>query len=206
MIDTLTDDLVRGLPEGTAKPDEVLTQTITDGLTAGLENASEVGYNQTAVASDLPTSQSYQDLINDTELRDHIENVQPSKSGRNGIIGGHKKDSFLAAVQEKGAKIVSSTPHPTIDGVETIYYQTPALMPDNSPSGRFRYRPFFKTIYNSDVISTDQYMTRGLQAAADAAKSGRLGQEWVGKDNQGVLWRGYCDIGSGKVTSFFPQN
>ncbi|MBQ7522949.1 MAG: hypothetical protein IJT07_00280 [Oscillospiraceae bacterium] len=44
LIDTLADDLVRGLPDGTAQPDEVLTQTITDGLTAGLENASEVGY------------------------------------------------------------------------------------------------------------------------------------------------------------------
>ena len=44
MIDTLTDDLVRGLPEETAKPDDALMQTITDGLTAGLENAGEVRY------------------------------------------------------------------------------------------------------------------------------------------------------------------
>ncbi|MBQ7523387.1 MAG: hypothetical protein IJT07_02575 [Oscillospiraceae bacterium] len=53
LIDTLTDDLVRGLPDGTAQPDGALVQTITDGLTAGLANGAEVGYTDSAIVRSL---------------------------------------------------------------------------------------------------------------------------------------------------------
>ena len=58
MIDTLTDNLVRGLPDGAAQPDGALVETIANGLTAGLENAGEVGYTGDEGEFEMPNCRS----------------------------------------------------------------------------------------------------------------------------------------------------
>ena len=65
-----------------------------------------------------------------------------------------------------------------------------------------------KTVYDSNKISTDQYIKQGLEAANNAAKNsttGKLGHEWSGTDNKGIKWHGYCDD-SGNITSFYPED
>ena len=137
-------------------------------------------------------------------LRAHIENVDPSVPRRRGIGGAHNRESFM----QNDIKIVSETPHPDIDGVTTIQYQMPKLdkagvpIPDQYQSGV----PKVKTVYDPEILSTEEYLTRGLQAANNAASqypSGVLPREWVGVDEYGVTWRGYCI--DGDITSMFPE-
>jgi hypothetical protein len=66
--------------------------------------------------------------------------------------------------------------------------------------------PKLKTVYDSNIISTDEYLRRGLEAANNAAsqyENAILPREWVGVDNNGVSWRGYCK--NGEITSMYPE-
>ena len=70
----------------------------------------------------------------------------------------------------------------------------------------FGARVFKKTIYDPDVISDNDFMRRGLEAANDAlskADDGVMPREWSGVDSEGGTWRGYFE--DGRITSFFPD-
>lgn len=141
-------------------------------------------------------------------LRNHIENADISGSGKAGIKGGHKKDNFLQAVADVGAKIVGSVANSQLDGVEKISYKMPKKDRQGLPTTEFQSSTKTKTVYDSNKISTDQYLKQGLEAANNAAKNsstGKLGHEWSGTDNSGIKWHGYCDD-SGNITSFYPED
>ena len=140
----------------------------------------------------------------DDELRNHIELIDVTVSRKRGIGGAHNKEEFL----KNDIQIVKSTPHSEIDGVEIIEYQmqkldkTGVAIPGQYQTGI----PKVKTIYDPNIISTDEYLQRGLDAANNAAKycvDGILPKEWVGFDKKGVKWRGYYRFG--KITSFYPE-
>lgn len=105
-------------------------------------------------------------------------------------------------------KVISETPNPNIDGVTTIEYQMPKLNKTGTPiPGEYQSgMPKVKTVYDSNIISTDEYLNKGLQAANNAASqspNGVLSREWVGVDNNGVTWRGYFE--NGNITSMYPE-
>lgn len=124
-----------------------------------------------------------------------------------GIIGGHEKSSFEAKGKELGISIEKRTPDPNINGVERVDYRLPKRDASGKPTGEFQTDVKTKTIYDSAVISTVEYIARGIQAANEAAShapSGKLGHRWAGVDDHGVTWVGY--IGSdGNVKTFYPQ-
>ena len=63
--------------------------------------------------------------------------------------------------------IVSETPS-KIPGVKTVEYRMPKLNADGTPTGEYGARVFKKTIYDPDIISDDEFIKRGLEAANDA--------------------------------------
>lgn len=141
-------------------------------------------------------------------LMNHIENPEPTTSGKSGIKGAHHKENFLAAVNKVGAKATGSVPNSQINGVERISYQMPKRDRYGKPTNEYQQKVHHKTVYDASKISTKQYISRGLQAANQAVKNsagGKLSREWTGKDNHGVLWRGYCDS-NGNITSFYPED
>ncbi len=153
----------------------------------------------------LPKATSYRST---STLRKHIESAEPTKSGKEGIKGAHHKDNFIEEANRIGAKITETTPHSQMDGIEIIAYKMPMKDGKGNLTGGFKSKTLYKTVYNPSIVSTDQYLKQGLQAAKNASKSsttGKLGREWTGTDNEGVKWRGYCD-NYGNITSFFPEN
>ena len=101
---------------------------------------------------------------------------------------------------QNDVQIVSLTPHSQIQGVEIIEYQMPKLDKTGTPiPGEYQTgKPKVKTVYDPNVISTDEYLQRGIDAANNGASNypnGILPREWVGYDNQGVKWRGYYENG-----------
>ena len=138
------------------------------------------------------------------ELRSHIENVDSSVPRKKGIGGAHNKDMFM----QNDIKIISETPNAKIDGVSTIEYQMPKLDKTGTPiPGEYQSGvPKVKTIYDPNIINTDTYLNRGLEAANNASglsPDGILSREWVGTDKLGVTWRGYYE--NGQITSMFPE-
>ena len=94
-------------------------------------------------------------------------------------------------------------PCESIDGVEKVAYRLPKKGPDGKPTEEMRAKTYSKTVYDKSRISTKEYLRRGVEAANDAAKGGRLSREWAGTDGQGVRWHGYTD--NGEIISFFPE-
>ena len=140
-------------------------------------------------------------------LRDHIENPDISGSLKNGIKGGHREDNFCSTLSKLNAIIDRVVDYSSIDGIKVIYYQLPKKDIRGKPTSEFRNQVMRKTVYDHSRLSTKAYITRGLEAANNAAKnseSGRLPREWTGVDNHGITWRGYCDS-SGNITSFYPE-
>lgn len=134
-------------------------------------------------------------------LRQHI--TEAYGNGKQGIGGGHELEAFKAKLEEMGGQVKERIPCESIDGVEKVTYRLPKKSPDGKPTGETRTRLYSKTVYDASKISTDEYLRRGLEAANDAAKGGRLPREWSGTDGQGVRWHGYAQ--NNKIESFFPE-
>ncbi len=82
----------------------------------------------------------------------------------------------------------------------------PKLNADGTPTGEYGAKVFTKTIYDPDVISDDEFIKRGLEAANDAiskSNDGVMPREWTEVDSEGITWHGYFE--DGKITSFFPD-
>ena len=56
---------------------------------------------------------------------------------------------------------------------------------------------------NDSKISTDEYIRRGMEAAANAKSTS--GTQWEGLDSRGARWIGYKN-GNGEITTFFPAD
>ncbi len=144
------------------------------------------------------TSSSYTATV---ALRRHI--TEAYDNGKQGIGGGHERGAFEAKLEEMGGKVEGRIPCENIDGVEKVAYRLPKKGPDGKPTEEMRAKVYSKTVYDASKISTDEYLRRGVEAANDAAKGGRLPREWSGIDGQGVRWHGYTE--NGEIQSFFPE-
>lgn len=157
-----------------------------------------------ARAGELVESRPIQNPQPASSLKEHIEDFDGV--ARDGIKGCHKKCNFEEAVDSLGGRIEGTEPLESIDGVEQVTYRLPKKDKTGKPTSEMRAQTFKKTVYDSSVISTEEYVSRGLEAAADAARkstSGMIGHEWTGTDSHGVSWHGYTDA-DGSVTSFYP--
>ncbi len=183
------------------KPDEVKTiETEGSKLEENVTQTDDV-LTQAEVKGKINNATKYE--LTD-KLKLHIEMIDPSVPRKRGIGGAHKRDVFI----QNDIRIISETPHPNIDGVSKIEYQMPKRDKTGVPIlGEYQDGvPKVKTVYDSNIISTDEYLRRGLEAANNAAsqyENGILPREWVGVDNNGVLWRGYCK--NGEITSMYPE-
>ena len=196
---------------GTAFPTQEMVSSYNAARQSALKTAQAARTAQDTSDTSAPPPKQVKtegegvDQYRPTEtLRAHIENVDPSVPRRRGIGGAHNRESFV----QNDIKIVSETPHPDIDGVTTIQYQMPKLDKAGTPlPGQYQSGvPKVKTVYNPEILSTEEYLARGLQAANNAASqypSGVLPREWVGVDEFGVTWRGYCM--DGDIISMFPE-
>ena len=131
----------------------------------------------------------------------HIKNIDSSVPRRRGIGGAHNSTEFF----KNDVEIISETPS-KIPGVKTVEYKMPKLNPDGTPTGEYGSKVFKKTIYDSDIISDDEFISRGLEAANDAitkSDDGVMPREWYGIDSEGITWYGYFE--DGKIKSFFPD-
>lgn len=141
-------------------------------------------------------------IFNSTpELEAHIKNIDPSVPRKRGIGGAHNSKEFF----KNDVAIVSETPS-KIPGVKTVEYRMPKLNADGTPTGEYGARVFKKTIYDPDIISDDEFIKRGLDAANDAISKtddGIMPREWSGIDSEGIMWHGYFE--DGQITSFFPD-
>lgn len=166
------------------------------------------GFGNTSGSKSGTSSDSGNKYVATRALRMHIENVDTSGNGECGIKGAHKKVNFLSAIDVIGAKIAYIKKNSQIYGVEKIFYKLPKKDKKGNRTTEFSSKLKSKTVYDSNIISTNQYIKQGLEAANNAAKnsaSGKLGHEWNGTDNKGIKWHGYCDD-SGNITSFFPED
>ncbi|EAD2763168.1 hypothetical protein D3269_14560 [Listeria monocytogenes] len=135
------------------------------------------------------------------ELEKHIRNTDPNVPRKRGIGGAHNSEEFF----KNDVEIVKQTPT-DIPGVSVVEYRIPELDVKGNPTGRYKKTIYKKTIYGPKVISDEEYINRGLEAANKATSNlddGSLPREWTGKDNTGKTWRGYYE--DGKITSFYPD-
>nr|WP_262385101.1 CdiA family toxin C-terminal domain-containing protein [Paenibacillus curdlanolyticus] len=135
-----------------------------------------------------------------SNLEDHIKKVDPNVPRKRGIGGAHNKDEFM----KNDVNILNVKKHDGMPGVEKITYQVPSLDAKTGQKTGWRAKPFDKTVYDPKVISDEEFIKRGKEAANNAASEGTLGREWEGYDSQGIKWRGYTDE-NGEVTSFYPE-
>lgn len=136
-------------------------------------------------------------------LRNHLESAKDG--GARGINGGHEKTAFEKKLQEIGGRVIEETDIPGIEGVKSVRYEVPKKDKRGNPTSEMRTISAPKSVYDKNVISTDEYMRRGLEAANNtaAANGGSLNRSWEGADNNGVKWKGYLDSDN-NISTLYP--
>ena len=139
-------------------------------------------------------------------LERHIRDRDHDVPRRDGIGGAHNAEAFEQALRDTGAMVVSRIPDPNVPGVTHIEYRIPALDRIGQPTGEFRRQAIPKTVYDPTVISDEEMMRWGREAAAQAqqANGGTLPNRWDGETAAGIRIRGYADP-AGSVRSFHPR-
>jgi hypothetical protein len=103
--------------------------------------------------------------------------------------------------------IVSTTPHPTIPGIEKIAYRNIAHTPGGQPiPGTYIQTPKYKTVYDPAIIKDDDFIKYGMEAANNAesvatSSGGTLGSIWNGVASNSWNYDGFYR--DGVITSFF---
>ncbi len=97
-------------------------------------------------------------------LRNHLESAKDG--GARGINGGHEKTAFEKKLQEIGGRVIEETDIPGIEGVKSVRYEVPKKDKRGNPTSEMRTISAPKSVYDKNVISTDEYMRRGLEAAS----------------------------------------
>lgn len=134
------------------------------------------------------------------KMRKHAENREGKR--KNGISGAHKKDTFEKELAKEKGVIVERKKHPTIDGVEHVKYK----IQKGDGSGELQNKAREKTIYDSEKVSTDQWLKMGEEGSKNAPKvnEGKLPNSWEGTTNDGIKIKGHADKETGDVTTFYP--
>ncbi|WP_235533144.1 EndoU domain-containing protein, partial [Paenibacillus sp. Leaf72] len=134
------------------------------------------------------------------KLEGHIKYIDPEVPRSRGIGGAHNKVEFY----KNDVNVLNVEKHPSMPGVEKVTYQIPSIDGKTGEITGWKAKEYVKTIYDPKVISDEEYIKFGKEAANNALSKGKLGREWEGYDSNGVKWMGYADS-DGKVTSFFPE-
>ena len=132
---------------------------------------------------------------NQAKVKDHLEgNADNTGAKPNGSINGcHESNAFNNELSASGGHVVSSTPVEGMDGVSVVEYQT--------SSGTIKT----KTVFDSSVISTEQYLNRGMEALGNVpGELADLGSGLVSApDSFGVNWDIF--VRNGEVISMYPN-
>jgi hypothetical protein len=120
---------------------------------------------------------------------------------KKGISGGHNGNAFFEGLNDVGGRIVSETPHPSIQGVKDVIYEVPKKGIDGKPlvPPEYRYIDRPKTIYDPNLISDKQIYEWGLEAMKN---SEIVGYKVYGTSSNGLKFEGFYR--EGKITNFFP--
>jgi hypothetical protein len=113
---------------------------------------------------DVPNNKFPDGIAFNSNTKTHISTVD-GFSQKKGVLGGHNLDSFNQVATDKNLKIVSSTGHPTVKGLTQIEYQIPSFDRAGNVAG-YKNKVFRKTVYDPKVISDNQVIDLGQQAAA----------------------------------------
>ena len=178
-------------------------------------------------ADDVAETATKQLKYDINKLKEHCEpsELKYSTSGkpRGNLDGAHNQQYFKNFSEEAGAiNVKNITEEKTYlelgvdeeylkqfkeSGFSVYEYQLPrrgkgGILP---PIEQRTYKDgFSKTVYNPDIISTDDYIKRGLEAANDALSHGGIyGHRWEGLDSQGIKWVGYFDD-KWEMSTLFP--
>lgn len=123
-------------------------------------------YNQVKDNDKEEINDETQILYKETpELREHIENPSLGRKWKDGIKGGHNKLKFMEIVKQLGLKVTNIKPHPTMKGIENIYYKMPIKDKTGATTSEYSKGIRFKTVYDPNIISLDQFIKRGIEAA-----------------------------------------
>ena len=128
-------------------------------------------------------------------LKGHIDGSADDVGAQsNGHIKGcHEKKSFYDELNRSGGSVSNETPINGMEGVSKVDYTT------SSGKGKT------KTIYDSEVISTEQYLDSGMEAVnklpGELIDYNELPPQTV-EDNSGVKW--YIAINNGNVGTMYP--
>ncbi|MBQ3138778.1 MAG: hypothetical protein IJB68_04605, partial [Ruminococcus sp.] len=144
------------------------------------------------------TSQEIQDI------KDHLEGNKPTDGAKpDGRINGcHEESRFLSELDVAGGDLTNNIQNVNgVDGVTYVEYTA------NTRTGKAA-----KTIYDSNIISTDDYINRGLEAYANVPESVNginpttgqsSGVSVTALDNSGKEWNFY--IRDNKLITMYPS-
>ena len=157
-----------------------------------------VGENKVWVHNRTCTSQERQDI------KDHLEGKKSTDGAKlDGRMNGcHEESRFLSELDIAGGDLTDNIQSVSgVDGVTYVEYTA------NTRTGKAS-----KTIYDSNVISTDDFIDRGLEAYANVPESvnginpatGRTsGVSVTALDNSGKEWNFY--IRDNKLITMYPS-
>ena len=131
---------------------------------------------------------------NKQSLKEHLEGTADNTGAKpNGTINGcHEESHFLSELDIAGGDLTDNIQNVSgIDGVTYVEYTA------NTKTGKAT-----KTIYDSNVISTDDFIDRGLDAYANVPES-VSGGPVTALDNSGKAWNFY--IRDNKLITMYPS-
>ncbi|MEO3154843.1 polymorphic toxin-type HINT domain-containing protein [Ruminococcus bicirculans (ex Wegman et al. 2014)] len=131
---------------------------------------------------------------NKQSLKEHLEGTADNTGAKpNGTINGcHEESHFLSELDIAGGDLTDNIQNVSgIDGVTYVEYTA------NTKTGKAT-----KTIYDSNVISTDDFIDRGLDAYANVPES-VSGGPVTALDNSGKAWNLY--IRDNKLITMYPS-
>ncbi|WP_392558890.1 CdiA family toxin C-terminal domain-containing protein [Orbus mooreae] len=132
----------------------------------------------------------------------HLATVE-GFSQKSAISGGHNADAFYEAVQNNGVKIISETPT-SVMGITEVKYQIPAYDRAGNVIG-YKEKLFTKTIYDPTILSDQEILYLGQQAATNGYKLAiASGAREYTASAGGMKFQVYLDPKTGTVTNFFP--
>lgn len=131
---------------------------------------------------------------NKQSLKEHLEGTADNTGAKpNGTINGcHEESSFLSELDIAGGTLTDNMQNVGgMDGVTYVEYTA------NTRTGKAT-----KTIYDSNIISTDEFINRGLEAYANVPESISAGSI-TAFDNSGKKWSIY--IRDNKLITMYPS-
>jgi len=158
----------------------------------------------TTESTEVKQSEKYEPT---QELRDHIKSGNgQAPRGSKGIDGAHNEVEFKKMVEKHGCKIIDVTE--IEPGIKKYDYQVPVKdRTGKIVEGEFKSNIQYKTTYDPEIISDEEFVNRGVETFEDFKISLNeneiIPRKWEFIDKKGLKWKGYTD-GYGNLTSLFP--